>query len=104
VTETDAKRKENLSEELKDMGIYLDFLEDVKSLPYEFCSTVEIQSKAFDFMTATLGLIMLQVKHFTTGIIAGNGGYCWQRGSLLAMQVIACIARNGGYCWRRELY
>jgi hypothetical protein len=66
VTETDAKRKENLSEELKDIGTCLDFLEDVKSLPDEFFSTDEIQSKAFDLMTATLGLIMLQVKYVTT--------------------------------------
>jgi hypothetical protein len=36
VAEIDAKRKENFSEELKDIEVYLDFLEDMKSLPDEF--------------------------------------------------------------------
>ena len=35
----------------------------MKSLPDEFFSTDEIQSKAFDLMTATLELVMQQVKY-----------------------------------------
>jgi hypothetical protein len=68
VAETDAKRKANFSEELKDIGVYLDFLEDVKSLPDEFFSTDDVQSKAFDLMTATLDLVMLQVKYVATSL------------------------------------
>jgi hypothetical protein len=68
VAETDIKRKDNFSEELKDIGQYLDFLEDVKSLPDEFFSTDDIQSKAFDLLTATLDLIMQQVKYLATSI------------------------------------
>jgi len=65
VAETDAKRIQNFSEELKDMGESLDFLQDVKSLPDEFFSKDEIQSKAFNLMTATLKLTMHQVKYIT---------------------------------------
>ena len=65
MAETDAKRTQNFSEELKDIGEYLDFLKDVKSLPDEFFSTEDIQSKAFDLMTATLELITHQVKYIT---------------------------------------
>jgi len=63
VAEADAQRTKNFAEELKDMGEYLDFLQDVESLPNEFFSKDEIQSKAFDMMTATLRLITYQVKY-----------------------------------------
>jgi len=68
VAETDAKRKENFSEDLKDIGVYLDSLEDVKSLPDDFFSTDEIQSKAFDLMTAALELIIQQVGYIATSL------------------------------------
>ena len=68
MTETDAKRKENFSEELKNIELYLDFLEDVKSFPDEFFSTDEIQRKTFDLMTATLELVTQQVKYVTTSL------------------------------------
>lgn len=38
------------------------------SLPDEFFSTDDIQSKAFDLMTATLELIMQQVKYLATSL------------------------------------
>ena len=61
------KRKQNLSKELKNIGEYLDCLKDASegSLPYEFFSTEDVQSNAFDLMTATLKLIMHQVKYIT---------------------------------------
>ena len=68
MAETDAKRKENFSEDLKDIGVYLDSLEDVKSLPDDFFSTDEIQSKAFDLMTAALELIIQQVGYIATSL------------------------------------
>ena len=66
MTETDVKRKENFLEELRDIAKYLDLLQDMKSLPDEFFSTDDIQSKAFELMTATLELIMHQVKYITS--------------------------------------
>jgi len=69
VAKTDVKRKQNFSEELKDIGEYLDLLADVKgSLPDEFFSTDDVQSKAFDLMTATLKLVMQQVKYVATSL------------------------------------
>jgi hypothetical protein len=54
--------------QLEDIGDQLDFLSDVQSLPQEFFSTDEIQNKAFDLMTATLELVMQQVKYVTTSV------------------------------------
>ena len=68
MAETDAKRIQDFSEELKDLGEYLDLLHDVKTLPDEFFSKDEIQSKAFDLMTATLELITHQVKYVTSSL------------------------------------
>ena len=56
---------QNFSEELKDIGEYLDFLQDVRSLPDEFFSKDEIQDKAFNLITTTLKLITYQVKYIT---------------------------------------
>ena len=68
MAEADAKRKKNFLEELKDIGERLDYLEDVKSLPDEFFSTDEIQSKAFNLMTATFKLLRQQVKYIATSL------------------------------------
>jgi len=65
VAETDAIRTQIFSKELKEIGEYLDLLKDVKSLPDEFFSTHEKQRKPFNLMTATLELIMHQVKYMT---------------------------------------
>jgi hypothetical protein len=68
VTETDVKRREDFSEQLRDVAEILDFLEDVKSLPDDFFGTEDIQSKAFDLITATFQLMMHQVKYITKSL------------------------------------
>lgn len=55
--------------QLEDIGDQLDVLSDVQSLPQEFFSTDEIQNKAFGLMTATLELVVQQVKYLTTSVI-----------------------------------
>src|SRR5436305_7702730 len=82
MAETDVKRNENFSEELKDIEDCLDFLKDVKLLPDEFFSmNYEIQSKAFDLMTATLELIMRQV----TYLLMSSGGLEFYQFTLTAL-------------------